>query len=115
MPEHSEAAIGMRYNKSEDINGYVRCVACPINERGVQGPRVEAEAGPIAHGLPMVSKLHIVGGLHPRLPFEYYTLPFCKPTVIERKHETLGEILMGDRIETSNYNFNISSSIDQRL
>lgn len=24
MPEHSEAAIGMRYNKSEDINGYVR-------------------------------------------------------------------------------------------
>lgn len=42
--------------------------------------------------------------MHTQLPYKYYDkLPFCAPTTIEDKAENLGEILMGDRIENSNY------------
>jgi transmembrane 9 superfamily protein 2/4 len=42
--------------------------------------------------------------VHTQLPYKYYDkLPFCAPTTIEDKAENLGEILMGDRIENSNY------------
>ena len=33
-----------------------------------------------------------------QLPYEYYSLPFCKPTEIKYKSENLGEVLRGDRI-----------------
>jgi transmembrane 9 superfamily protein 2/4 len=59
-----------------------------------------------------------VNGLHSNtalLPFEYYTLPFCKPAQVDRKHETLGEILMGDRIETSNYEFRMAQDTGCQL
>jgi len=36
-------------------------------------------------------------------PMWYYDLPFCEPDVIRETHENLGEILAGDRIETSAY------------
>lgn len=55
-----------------------------------------------------------VNGLHSNtgiLPFSYYTLPFCTPPVIERRHETLGEVLMGDRIETSAYQFKMAVDV----
>lgn len=35
------------------------------------------------------------------LPFEYYSLPYCRPPVVKRARENLGEVLRGDRIETS--------------
>eukprot|EP00002_Diphylleia_rotans_P013671 TRINITY_DN2667_c0_g1_i1.p1 TRINITY_DN2667_c0_g1~~TRINITY_DN2667_c0_g1_i1.p1 ORF type:complete len:634 (-),score=134.19 TRINITY_DN2667_c0_g1_i1:497-2398(-) len=38
-----------------------------------------------------------------QLPYEYYSLPFCKPDNIESVAENLGEVLSGDRIETSKY------------
>jgi transmembrane 9 superfamily protein 2/4 len=37
------------------------------------------------------------------LPYEYYSLPFCRPDKIEGDVENLGEILTGDRIENSPY------------
>lgn len=37
------------------------------------------------------------------LPYEYYSLPFCRPETIESKSENLGEVLRGDRILTSPY------------
>ncbi|XP_015281663.1 PREDICTED: transmembrane 9 superfamily member 4 isoform X1 [Gekko japonicus] len=33
-----------------------------------------------------------------QLPYEYYSLPFCRPTDVKYKAENLGEVLRGDRI-----------------
>jgi transmembrane 9 superfamily protein 2/4 len=33
-----------------------------------------------------------------QLPYDYYSLPMCKPDAIEYKSENLGEVLRGDRI-----------------
>lgn len=38
-----------------------------------------------------------------QFPYEYYSLPVCKPDVIVDKAENLGELLSGDRIENSLY------------
>lgn len=37
------------------------------------------------------------------LPYEYYTLPYCRPEKIINIAENLGEVLRGDRIENSPY------------
>eukprot|EP01051_Picozoa_sp_SAG22_P000276 SAG22_NODE_6_length_41368_cov_49.702222_19_plen_274_part_00 len=37
------------------------------------------------------------------LPYEYYQLPFCKPDTVKTYAENLGEVLRGDRIESSKY------------
>ena len=38
-----------------------------------------------------------------QLPYDYYSLPFCRPPTIEESAENLGEVLSGDRIENSMY------------
>nr|CAB3267005.1 transmembrane 9 superfamily member 4 [Phallusia mammillata] len=38
-----------------------------------------------------------------QLPYEYYSLPFCKPETVEYKTENLGEVLRGDRIVNTPY------------
>jgi len=38
-----------------------------------------------------------------QLPFSYYSLPVCKPPVVEDAAENLGEVLSGDVIENSMY------------
>lgn len=40
------------------------------------------------------------------LPYEYYSLPYCKPGKIKSTSENLGEVLRGDRILTSPYKVN---------
>ncbi|XP_052181473.1 transmembrane 9 superfamily member 9-like [Diospyros lotus] len=40
-----------------------------------------------------------------QLPYSYYSLPFCKPKKIVDSAENLGEVLRGDRIENSPYEF----------
>lgn len=37
------------------------------------------------------------------LPYEYYSLPYCRPAKILSSAENLGEVLRGDRIENSPY------------
>ncbi|KAL4458390.1 hypothetical protein ABPG75_013255 [Micractinium tetrahymenae] len=37
------------------------------------------------------------------LPYEYYSLPYCRPEKIVSSAENLGEVLRGDRIENSPY------------
>ncbi|XP_014829470.1 PREDICTED: transmembrane 9 superfamily member 4 [Poecilia mexicana] len=39
-----------------------------------------------------------------QLPYEYYSLPFCKPGSVLYKAENLGEVLRGDRIVNTLYN-----------
>lgn len=41
--------------------------------------------------------------VHTQMPYEYYTLPFCKPDTIIKDAENLGQIIKGDRIENSPY------------
>ena len=43
-----------------------------------------------------------------QLPFEYYSLNFCKPSKVEYQSENLGEVLRGDRIVNTLYNVNVS-------
>ena len=38
-----------------------------------------------------------------QLPYDYYSLPFCRPPAVEESAENLGEVLSGDRIENSMY------------
>ncbi len=38
-----------------------------------------------------------------QLPYEYYSLPYCRPEKIVQSAENLGEVLRGDRIENSLY------------
>lgn len=38
-----------------------------------------------------------------QLPYEYYSLPFCKPDNVEHKAENLGEVLRGDRIVNTKF------------
>lgn len=38
-----------------------------------------------------------------QLPFEFYSLPFCRPPTVKHAVENLGEVLRGDRIENSLY------------
>jgi len=38
-----------------------------------------------------------------QIPYDYYDLPFCRPSSIKLDAENLGEVLMGDRIENSAY------------
>jgi hypothetical protein len=37
------------------------------------------------------------------LPYEHYSLPYCRPEKIVSSAENLGEVLRGDRIENSAY------------
>ena len=37
------------------------------------------------------------------LPYQYYSLPYCRPDKIISSAENLGEVLRGDRIENSPY------------
>jgi transmembrane 9 superfamily protein 2/4 len=38
-----------------------------------------------------------------QMPYEYYTLPYCRPKKFGLQSENLGEALSGDRIENSVY------------
>jgi len=38
-----------------------------------------------------------------QLPYEYYSLKFCRPSKIEYQSENLGEVLRGDRIVNTPY------------
>jgi len=49
-------------------------------------------------------KVNAMTSIEDPYPLEYYRLPFCKPLdEIHQKHENLGELLKGDRIENSPY------------
>jgi transmembrane 9 superfamily protein 2/4 len=48
-------------------------------------------------------KVNKLDSVRTQLPYDYYTLPFCRPHEIQEAAENLGEILSGDRIETSLY------------
>ncbi|KAJ8978582.1 hypothetical protein NQ317_015999 [Molorchus minor] len=61
-------------------------------------------------GYPIEVKAVKMTSIHTQLPYEYYSLPFCKPklpkdgsSAIHYKSENLGEVLRGDRIVNTPY------------
>lgn len=49
------------------------------------------------------------------LPFEYYSLPFCRPKKLRYRPENIGEILRGDRITNTPYALKMNQNVTCRL
>lgn len=45
-----------------------------------------------------------------QIPFDYYYLPFCKPNMLRRTEDNLGEILTGDYTQNSLYQINMMNN-----
>ncbi|KAG4195183.1 hypothetical protein ERO13_A06G097700v2 [Gossypium hirsutum] len=56
-------------------------------------------------GDPLYVKVNKLTSTKTQLPFSYYSLPYCQPERIVDNAENLGEVLRGDRIENSPYEF----------
>lgn len=53
-------------------------------------------------------KVNKLSSIHTQLPYDYYSLKFCKPTTgVKPYSENLGEFLRGDRIENSAYDISM--------
>lgn len=50
-----------------------------------------------------------------QLPYEYYSVPYCRPEKIVSSAENLGEVLRGDRIENSPYEVGYSLFVDAKI
>jgi len=48
-------------------------------------------------------KVNSLTSVKTHLPYDYYNLPFCRPDNIKASAENLGEILAGNKIESSSY------------
>eukprot|EP01018_Ginkgo_biloba_P025741 Gb_09059 [translate_table: standard] len=56
-------------------------------------------------------KVNSLTSIETELPFSYYSLPYCQPQKGPKKSaENLGELLMGDQIETSPYIFHMNTN-----
>jgi len=63
-----------------------------------------------APGDQLLVKVNKITSIKTQLPYEYYSLEFCKPDTIINSAENLGEVLRGDRIENSVYMFKMKES-----
>ncbi|EPS67343.1 hypothetical protein M569_07431, partial [Genlisea aurea] len=62
-------------------------------------------------GDPLYVKVNSLTSVETELPYGYYTFPFCLPEDgVKDSAENLGELLMGDRIETSPYRFKMMTN-----
>ncbi|KAI7728525.1 hypothetical protein M8C21_001043 [Ambrosia artemisiifolia] len=50
-------------------------------------------------------KVNKLASTKTQLPYSYYSIPYCRPNKIVDSAENLGEVLRGDRIENSPYEF----------
>jgi transmembrane 9 superfamily protein 2/4 len=65
-----------------------------------------------AKGDRVLLKVNKLTSTRTQLPYEYFSLPYCQPRKIVSSAENLGEVLRGDRIETSPYE--IAIRMDQQ-
>ncbi|KAG6587821.1 Transmembrane 9 superfamily member 8 [Cucurbita argyrosperma subsp. argyrosperma] len=56
-------------------------------------------------GDPLRVKVNKLTSIKTQLPYSYYSLPYCTPKQIFDSAENLGEVLRGDRIENSPFEF----------
>lgn len=57
----------------------------------------------LSQGAEIQVKVNKITSTRTQLPYEYYSLDYCKPKKIINSAENLGEVLRGDRIENSPY------------
>lgn len=90
-------------------------VLASLEERGIRGgcnllkSRLLTLFGVLIFGWQkeeLVIKVNKLSSTRNLLPYEYYSLPYCKPDKIKSTSENLGEVLRGDRILTSPYKVN---------
>merc|ERR1719217_1397850 len=55
-------------------------------------------------------KVHKLSSPKTQLPYDYYSLPFCKPEEISRQAENLGEVMAGAIIQNSPYELYMGKS-----
>ncbi|KAJ7515225.1 hypothetical protein O6H91_22G006100 [Diphasiastrum complanatum] len=60
-----------------------------------------------APGAELQVKVNKLTSTKTQLPYEFYTLDYCRPDKIINSAENLGEVLRGDRIENSKYVFHM--------
>ena len=60
-------------------------------------------------------KVNKISSTKTALPYEYYSLPFCRPDPIINSAENLGEVLRGDRILNSLYQVSTTCPEAMRL
>lgn len=58
-------------------------------------------------------KVNKLSSIKNQLPYEYYSLPYCRPEKIVQSAENLGEVLRGDRIENSLYQVRNTSQLSR--
>ncbi|KAL3687669.1 hypothetical protein R1sor_013978 [Riccia sorocarpa] len=63
-----------------------------------------------AEGADVQVKVNKITSIRTQLPYEFYSLDYCKPPKIENVAENLGEVLRGDRIENSPFQFKMKES-----
>ncbi|GMH20588.1 hypothetical protein Nepgr_022429 [Nepenthes gracilis] len=64
-----------------------------------------------ARGNTLSVKVNSLTSIDTEIPYGYYSLPFCKPFEgVKHSAENLGELLMGDRIENSPYQFKMCTN-----
>lgn len=54
-------------------------------------------------------KVNKLSSTRTQLPYDFYSLSYCKPPKITNRAENLGEVLRGDRIENSVYSVSMLS------
>ena len=55
-------------------------------------------------------RVHKLSSPRTHLPYDYYSLPFCKPERLVKQAENLGEVLHGAVIQNSPYEINMGRS-----
>lgn len=58
-----------------------------------------------------VLKVNKLTSIKTQLPYEYYSIPYCRPETIKSSAENLGEVLRGDRIENSPYEVHVLQAL----
>lgn len=61
----------------------------------------------MGQGDPLMVKVNKLTSTKTQLPYSYYSLPYCTPKQIVDSAENLGEVLRGDRIENSPFEFHM--------
>ena len=61
------------------------------------------------------AKVNSLRSLSQLIPFDYYKGPFCKPAVVIANPQSLGEVITGDKVQTSLYSFNMLKNESCRL
>jgi len=106
--------MGVRAN---DAVGLLRWVAALLLLVGVSGyilPGVKPTDYDLGEDVEL--KVNSLTSVHTQLPYDYYSLKFCKPLQgVESYSENLGELLSGDRIENSPYELNILENVNCRV